>query len=297
MSEETTLLTDEEIDAILDESPDTSLSTTEGASSGRGEDEDLSYHLRTIGVTDEQIPDLTNATPEVKELVKSLARKTDERIRGMQSGFSKLSDEVRQDAANYQQLKNDPKFVELYSNYRSGQIPPVVEEELDLSKLPEDPMERFNILSKRAAEKALDPKLTAIESRVNQVVQAIGSLMWDNFVVSHPDAESGKNEIYGMIGNGMSLTNAYKAWKGMNVDESAIEEKVLKRVRERQNEKKKAAMIPMNKHIAGSTPTKGALPSELAEIEKTQGRRAAFFHALGKHSHLLDSIKEDLDMF
>jgi hypothetical protein len=275
----TSTISDEQIDEIFADPP----SPEEPGSEPSSQSDGLEQQLQTIGLPKEEIENLLGIEdPEARAdaIVKAASGKADERIRGMQSGFSKLDDETKTKASQLDQLRAMPEFQQ-FVHQLSAQPDTVVAEELDLSKidltkLPEDGMARYEHLTTLVAENVVGKQTAPLVGEVAELKQLVGNLIWGNFVKDHPDASPGQADIYNLVRSGYSLDQAYNAWKGLTTDPSQIEAQTLERVKARFAEKAKASEVASSQHVGGELPppAKGAKHAE--ELVKEHGRSKAF---------------------
>jgi len=285
-SEETSAVSDEQIDAILEGSDDKSAGDSESGHEGT---DDLSQRLQTIGLRGEDIPDASNLTPEQRDVINKIASKADERIRGMQSGFSKLDNELRAKADTLDRLLQMPKFKEMMGEGDSGEEPAGQEfslKNIDLSQLPSDPEARAEAIIKMGAKSAVGPDIQGLGKQIDQLKQLMGNMVWENFKTAHPDAEQGSQEISQLVKAGMDLNKAYRTWKAMNVDPDSIREETLQAVRKRMQEKKRAAGVPISEHSKG-TGTSPADAARVNEMAEKQGDRKTFMSILAERAEEL----------
>jgi hypothetical protein len=199
----------------------------------------------------------------------------------MQSGFSKLDDETKTKASQLDQLRAMPEFHQ-FVHQLSAQPDTVVAEELDLSKidltkLPEDGMARYEHLTTLVAENVVGKKTEPIVGEVAELKQLVGNLIWGNFVKEHPDASPGQADIYNLVRSGYSLDQAYNAWRGLTTDPGEIETQTLERIKAAYEAKKKASSVTSSQHIGGELPppSKGAKHTEeLVKEHGSKGREA-----------------------
>lgn len=277
---------DAEIDAILNEDV---TSETPGASEDGTQSEGsdpLAAELKTLGLTRDIPPDLS---PEVRELFAETVAKSNERVSGFQSGFDKATREIGAKAKVYDQLTSMPEFQTWLEGIRNpgasrpaAAPEPAPEPTLDFNNLPADPVKRIEVLmdfySEKAVQKALNERLSPLEKQVSTVGAVVGSIGWQNFVASHPDAPQFKPEIDRLIARGHSAEEAYKYAKGASLDPKSIEDRVLERVKARHAKVKEAsgAGLPQGSTGRGSSDA----GSDLVAFAKEHGEQAAIVEAI-----------------
>jgi len=290
MSEESpSTISDEVIDEIFAE-PSSPEETGEGEPSSQSDG--LEQHLQTVGLSNEEIQELTGIEdPEARAtaIVEAATKKADARIRGMQSGFSQLSNETKEKASQLDQLRTLPGFREFLTGATSGEA---TSEELDLSKvdltqLPEDGLARYQALTEMVAKDVVGKESTATRSELTEVKNLLGNLIWSQFTDKHPDAAQGQDMISHLVGSGLSLDQAYMGWVGMNTDPTAIEERTLERVKARFAEKKKASTVPAAVHEGGELPATDE-QKHVDELVKEKGLRGGFMAVLAERAGNID---------
>lgn len=274
---------DAEIDAILNEdvTPDDSDgSSDDGTQTEPGSDPLLS-ELTTLGLTDVNSEDLT---PEMRALASRIVEKANSRVTGFQSGFDKTREEFGAKAKVYDQLFDMPEFRTWLDGVRNGNVAPpaaapVAEEKgIDFNNLPTDPAERIEVLMGHFAEKVIKRELAPLTKRLDAVGNVMGSIGWQNFVASHPDAPALKPEIDRLIARGHSAEEAYRYAKGAATDPEAIEDAVLERFKKRYKARKEASGLGLPKDSSGRGGTD--VGSDLVAFAKEHGDTAAVLEGI-----------------
>lgn len=289
-----TVIEDAAIDALVDEalgaSPEGEQSSDESIEETEGNEEeeqrsapDITKRLETLGLgKDVTIPE--DLSPEAVALLDRVVAKADARIRGFQSGFQKQTRDYEAKASVYDQLVQMPEFNQWVEDFKAGRLgkPVETEPELDLEKLPTDPMQRLEAIVTHIVTKTVGKQfkgeLEKVRGEVGSVGEVMRGMVWQNFVAQNPDAANHEVEIRRLLHRGHTLPEAYKYAKGATVDEKSIEDKVLEKVKAKIAEKKKASGAVLSQHRPKGSKASDDIPVPSGD----KGRRASLFAALEK---------------
>lgn len=270
---------DPELEAIF--ADDEGAASEEGGTQEEGTQgvtDELTERLQAIGLPADRIP--SDLSPEARSLITEIAEKEEKRVRDFQSGFDRRVDEFQVKANVYDQLMALPQFHTFLNELQSGgrRPEPVVEEKpkLDLASLPADPVERLGHIVRYFAKEAIDDALKPVNEQVGAVGNVVRNIGWESFVAKHPDAPDYSGEMRRLIGAGLNLEEAYRYAKGASVDEKAIEDRTLTRVKGYVEKRNKAAKVGLKTNAPkGSDPA-----SDIVAYAKEHGHEAAVNKAI-----------------
>lgn len=240
----------------------------------------LEDRLRQFGIEDAPPESLSN--PEVAGLIEKVLAGSDSRVRGFQSTITKAAQDIANErqalgakAAAYDALQQDQMYQRFIKAYQEGKIPEDTDE-LDLEKLPTEPMERFKTLSQYSVKEPL----TKIDTRVSKLEQKLqeqeAMAAWMQFKNEHPDAEDMLQEIGEAMAQGFPMEVAYKAAKAVRFDPEAERQKIIAEYQASIKGKTKLAGVATKTSKAAD---KTEIPPE--EFDKLD-RRQKLFYFLGK---------------
>lgn len=264
----------EEIEGATDDGD----STLEGSTQD-GPDE-FTERLRTLGLSEDLVP--STIDPETKELVSKVVTHADKRVRDFQAGFDRARGELDAKAKVYDQLVAMPQFHKFLEDIQNpdahARSAPVVEEKpkLDLASLPSDPVERLGHIVRYFAKEAIDEAIKPLNEQVGTVGSVVRNIGWESFVAKNPDAPEYAAEMRVLMQKGIPLQDAYRYAKGASVDEKAIEDRTLSRVKGYVAKRSKASGVGLkNNSPRGSDPA-----TDIVAYAKEHGHEAAVSKAI-----------------
>lgn len=269
-------IVDPDIDPLIDSFLAEEEVTEDASEAGtQTETDPLEAELKQLGLN-EPIP--ADIPLEARELIAKAIAKSNERVKGFQSGFDQARAELDAKARVYDQLNAMPEFQDWVEDMRSGTTgrpSAPAEPQLDLNNLPADPMDRLKYITKFLVAAELEER--GIEKKLSTVGQAVGDIGWQGFVATHPDAPLFKADIDRLIRSGYGAEQAYRMAKGASVDEKAVEDRVLERVRARMTEKKKATGLGLPRDAGNTRPE---TTNKYAVYAEKHGNQAAIVKAI-----------------
>lgn len=267
-------------DAEPEESPEETTSdqdetTLEEEVEDQADDQpSLTDRLKAFGYTGE----IPSEIPEhMVPFLEGVLSTSDTRVRGVQSLSTRAQQTYEQAAASlqakanaYDAMSQAPEFVDLVKKLRgepTGQI--------DLEKLPKDPIERLRVLTKEV----LREEFAELREDLGQVKSYLGNQGWEQFKTQNPDAVDFAPQIrHYMETARVDLPEAYRMAKGASFDPEAerkqIRADILAEMKDKQKGKK-AASAGVRKSAKSADKV-----SDIQSIGKEKGRRAALLAAL-----------------
>lgn len=271
-------IVDPDIDPLIDSFLAEEEVTEDASEAGtQTETDPLEAELKQLGLN-EPIP--ADIPLEARELIAKAIAKSNERVKGFQSGFDQARAELDAKARVYDQLNAMPEFQDWVEDMRSGTTgrpSAPAEPQLDLNNLPADPMARLEAITDFLVEKKLNKRLGEVDKKLSTVGAAVGDIGWQGFVATHPDAPVYKPHIDRLIRAGYGAEEAYRMAKGASVDEKAVEDRVLERVRARMTEKKKATGLGLPRDAGNTRPE---TTNKYAVYAEKHGNQAAIVKAI-----------------
>lgn len=270
---------DPELEALFSEAEGTADEQDSTQVSGTQEADEFTERLRTLGVED-LVPN--DIDPETKELVSRVVTHADKRVRDFQAGFDRARGELSEKAKVYDQLMALPQFHKFLGDLQNPEsaraAAPVVEEKpkLDLASLPSDPVERLGHIVRFFAKEAIDEAIKPVNEQVGVIGNVVRNTGWESFVAKHPDAPEYASEMRMLIGKGHTLDEAYRYAKGASIDEKAIEDRTLTRVKGYVEKRKRASGAGLKTNSPrGSDPA-----TDIVAYSKEHGHEAAVSKAI-----------------